>query len=109
MVIKNFGDNTFNNLEWEIDIYGKFIFSGSETKGVISSIAPGEEITINAHVFGFGRQYFLHGNPMSKHLAANMVTRLNGFGDYGIGGFDFLVFGPFVFMFPRYPTEYWNN
>jgi hypothetical protein len=55
-VVKNTGDAAATNVSWSINLDGKMIFLGRNTTGTISSIAPGDSVTIKTGlILGFGK------------------------------------------------------
>lgn len=53
--IKNTGTTTLTNLSWTITLDGKMIFVGKTKPGIITSLAPGESVTVKDFVIGFGK------------------------------------------------------
>lgn len=53
-IITNYGDESFVNLKWRIELKG-LVFSGTSSSGTIPNIASGESISISPNLpFGFG-------------------------------------------------------
>jgi len=54
-VIKNIGDTPASNIDWSITLEGGIILKGAETNDTITSLGPGEEVTVKSDIIiGFG-------------------------------------------------------
>ena len=104
--IKNFGDETYTNIEWGIWLKGECIFRGSETTGKIETLNPGQEVTIRAKVFGFGRHIFRalssiyrdNLDRLQTHLLVNLFQEGEFIGAIQVGAP--LVIGGFIMFYP---------
>ena len=55
VVVKNTGTEDLTNIDWSLNLDGKFIFVGKEKSGTIAALAAGEEATLKDIVVGFGK------------------------------------------------------
>jgi hypothetical protein len=55
IVVKNTGTEDLTNIDWSLNLDGKFIFVGKEKSGTIDALAAGEEATLKDIVVGIGK------------------------------------------------------
>ncbi len=55
VVVKNTGTEDLTNIDWSLNLDGKFIFVGKEKSGTIDALAAGEEATLKDIVVGIGK------------------------------------------------------
>jgi len=53
--VKNTGTEDLTNIDWSLNLDGKFIFVGKEKSGTIDALAAGEEATLKDIVVGIGK------------------------------------------------------
>ena len=101
-VMKNKGDETVYNITYRIILSGDLIIKNAVTIGTIDVIAPGEEVTITAEPYGFGRVQTgtLDFFPFNKTICF-LNLYIDGYGGYGANGLFFFVIGNYVIMLPK--------
>ena len=99
-VIKNYGNEIIYDIDYFIWTPGEFIVRGEDTRGTIESLAPGEEITVQAEPYGFGRL-----NIFRTKGFCYLYMHLEGAGGMTPHGSFFLIIGDIVFMLPKTPAK----
>jgi hypothetical protein len=54
VVVKNTGTSDLTNIDWSVNLGGKFILIGKAKSGTIASLAPGDSVTVKDFVVGIG-------------------------------------------------------